>query len=83
MDLATTHTKYENIFLSNVEDILEVSRVIQTNFQKRKNLLKEKIFWSHQTCDPCEPESIIVLCSTVYVIVCCFGNILLLLLLLA
>jgi hypothetical protein len=42
MDLATTHTKYENIFLSNVEDILEVSRVIQTNFQKRKNLLKEK-----------------------------------------
>ena len=32
--------QYENIFLPNLENILKVSRIIEVNFKKRKELIK-------------------------------------------
>ena len=32
--------QYENIFSSNLENILKVSRIIEVNFKKRKELIK-------------------------------------------
>ena len=41
MELVEDGFSYENIFESNLDEILRVSRRIQTNFKKRKDLMKQ------------------------------------------
>ena len=40
MELVDPTIKYENLFYSNLEEILKVSRMIQSKFKRRKDLIK-------------------------------------------
>ena len=39
MEIADPFMKYENLFNSNLEELLKVSRLIQMNFKKRKDII--------------------------------------------